>query len=210
MPIDISRRTFVKTGAIAAGSTSAIGAYLATQPTQSVATSDFQVNDVVIRNTQGAPQTLTINPSITLDWSELQTAPATVDFAFYVEVTIDGSTSSTTILDESPTVPSESQTTTDSYTFDSFNSDSAISLLNGSLPSASAYEDSTAGDEDTTNRTIRLVVDATLKDASGSTVIARTRSSSNAPLADKTFTVTMEHLKDSSVTADGSANTNGS
>ena len=209
MPGDISRRTLVKAGAITAGSTSAVGAYLATQPTQSVAASDFQVNDVLIRNTEGVPQTLSINPSITLNWSELQTAPASVAFSFYVETSVDGSSSSTTVLSESPTVPSDSETTTNSYTFDSFNSGSPISLLGGSLLSASTYEDSTAGDGDTTNGSIRLAIDATLKDSNGNTIIARTRSAGD-PLVDKTFTVTMEHLKDSSVTADGSANTNGS
>lgn len=202
----ISRRALLKGSAVAVGTTTATGAYLVTQSGPALAASEFTANDVVIENTEGVPQTLTIDPTLTLTWDELATAPTEVTFTIKATVENDGSTSTATVAN-----PTKSITTPDTsgdQTF-SFNGDEPISLLGGSLPSPSAYEDSTVGDSENTTNTITLVISATLKDDSSNTTIDRTESDGD-PLVETSFDVTMDHQRSSSVSSSGSANTGGS
>lgn len=193
----ITRRSVVKAGAALGGSAATASALLATQSEPAVAASEFTAGDVSVSNEAGELSTLTLDPSIDVEWNELSTAVEEVRFRFKTDM--DGSTSA--VHKQTKTVSSPG--TSGSASFDSFNSGETISLLsnNGGSLSAGTFDETDPGDEKTT--AVGLVVEAIFQTEGGnSTIVARTLNN-NDPLVDTHFDVTVAHAKDSSTSSTG-------
>ena len=203
----VNRRSVLKAGATVVGSAAAGSAVLLAQTGPAVAATTFTARDISVSNTSGELTTLTLFPSISVEWNELSTPVEEVKFRFKTDM--DGSISTA----HTETKPVSSPSTTGSASFDSFNGGEPISLLsaNGGSLSAGTFDDPTAGDDTAATTQVGLIVEGIFQTEGGNTqMVKRTLSNSN-PLVDTTFTVSVTHESDPSTgVTDGEAGTNAS
>jgi len=193
---ELSRRDVIRAGAGAAGVLVA-GAGFTLYASEEVAAAGLSADDVTVSSNDGELTTLTITPDVTVSWDGQESAVAEVHATWYVKTS---STSETTVgsTPYSISVSDPSKSGSVSHTFPE------ISLLskNGGALTASNFTATTDGES--TNTDVTLSMDVTLKDSGGNTIAAVTD-----VLGPKTYTVTVTNST-SSVSASGTANTNGS
>ncbi|OYR54548.1 hypothetical protein DJ71_27285 [Halorubrum sp. E3] len=197
---DQTRRDVMKRAGVvgAAGVLSSTALLSTSEP--ALAASGFTANDVNITTSDGKLNTLTINPDITIDWSDQGMPVATVEVTWKVSTS---STSKTTI-GNTP----YSFDVADPVTSGSFNQTiSEISMLsnNGGALDASNFEATTDGGSNTTDVTISM--DCTLKDSNDNIITSATDL-----LGPNTYSVTITNGTSSSpsISGSGTANTGGS
>ncbi|QKY21334.1 hypothetical protein B4589_013485 [Halolamina sp. CBA1230] len=203
----VTRRSVLKAGVAISGSAATASALLATQPRPAVATSHFTAGNVSVSNESGELSTLTLSPSIGVEWNELSTAVEEVKFRFKTDMGGSVSTAHT----ETKTVGSPG--TSGSTSFDSFNGGEQIPLLsnNGGTVSAGKFDDPTAGDGESVTTEVGLVVEGIFQTEGGNTTIVSRTLSNGDPLVDTAFDVTVTHESDPSTgVTDGEAGTNAS
>jgi len=189
----------LKAGATVAGSTVAGSAVLLTQTGPAVAATNFTAQNAAVSNTSGELSTLTLSPSIAVEWTELSTAVEEVKFRFKTDM--NGSVS--TVLTETKQVATPG--TSGSLSVDSFNGGEPVALLstNGGPLSADSFDDPTAGDGDATTTEVGLVVEAIFQTTGGNTQMVKRTRSNGDPLVDTTFTVSVTHEAEPSASVTG-------
>ncbi|PHQ38869.1 hypothetical protein DJ69_09320 [Halorubrum persicum] len=198
--IDQTRRDVMKRAGVvgAAGVLSSTALLSASEP--ALAASGFTANDVNITTSDGKLNTLTINPDITIDWSDQGMPVATVEVTWKVSTS---STSETTIGNTPYSFDVAEPTTSGSFN----QTISEISMLsnNGGALDASNFEATTDGGSNTTNVTISM--DCTLKDSNDNIITSATDL-----LGPNTYSVTITNGTSSSpsISGSGTANTGGS
>jgi hypothetical protein len=215
--VNLSRRSLLKSG-VAIGGSAAVGAVLLrSQPDPASAqTSSFTANDQNVSNSDGTLTTLTIDPTFTLEWSDVGGTVDYIEFRFGLDIETDGFQYSEVV-----SVDAENQGASGSQTFDSFNSGNPVSLLNppGDVGgfSASAFQENTEGE--TTTTTVNLSIGGIFKNSTTLTATLSddtsfdpdqalfSRVGTNA-LVSTSFDVIVEHTTSSATIPSGSANTN--
>lgn len=169
------------------------------QSSRSVTAAGFTAADVNVTTSDGKLNTLTIEPDVTISWSQPE-AVATVEATWEVETTSNSGTVGPTPYTHDVSDPTaDGETTVDFPT---------INLLsnNGGALTGSNFTAGTDGSSTTTD--VTLSMDTTLKDSGGNQIASKTDI-----LGPKTFAVTVtneETTTNSSVSASGTAHTSGS
>jgi hypothetical protein len=186
-----------KAGAGAVFTLAAGGLFL--HSSRSVAAAGLTAADVDVTTSDGELNTLTIEPDITITWSQAE-AVATVEATWEAETTANSGT-----IGPTPYTRDVSDPTADGDVTLDF---STINLLsnNGGTLTGSNFAAETDGSSTTTD--VTLSMDTTLKDSGGNQITNKTDI-----LGPETFAVTVtneETTTNHSVSASGTAHTSGS
>jgi len=215
--VNVSRRSLLKSGAAIGGSAAVGAVLLRSQPDPATAqTSNFTANDQNVSNSDGTLNTLTIDPTFTLEWSDVGGTVDYIEFIFGPDIETSGFQYSEVV-----SVDAENQGASGSQTFDSFNSGNPISLLNPPGDAvgfnASAFEENTEGE--TTTTTVNLTISGIFQNSDTLTAAPSDDTNfdpdqalfsrvGNNPLISTSFDVIVEHTTSSVTVSSGSANTN--
>ena len=152
--------------------------------------------DVDVTSNGGELTTLTVAPSVTVDWTGQESQVATVRMTWHAESVSSPLNSGTlTTVDQSVSTPAVEGSASKTFT--------ELSLLSGNGGPLTASNFASDTDGQSNSRDVKLTMDVTLLDGSDNEIMAK----DGVLTATYTVTVTNEN---STVTATGTANTNGS
>ena len=182
-------------GATTLGVGGAAALTLGTEPAIA-ADGTLTAKDVDVNSNGGELTTLTVAPSVTVDWTGQESQVATVKMTWHAE-SVSSPLNSGSLTTVSQTVSTPTVEGSSSKTFDQ------LSLLsaNGGPLTASNFAADTDGQSN--SRDVKLTMDVTLLDGNGNQLMTKDG------VLTATYTVTVTN-ESSTVTASGTANTSGS
>lgn len=194
--VAVDRRRVLKyAGLVGVGMTGGAGAIaLTSDPAAARINGTLDATDQSVSDDDGSLSSLSIDPSVTVDWDSQSDQVAQIDYTWHVSVTNNGGTVGTTPYTRSVSSPA----TSGSQQVSDFGTINLLSANGGTL-SASTFESNTDG---ATNETqVTLSLDVVLKDDQANII------DQDKPLLRTTFTVIVSNEATSTLSGDGTANT---
>lgn len=169
-----SRRKFLKyvTGGVTVVATGTFAFLMSTKP---VLAATFVADSVSIDSASGDISDVTISPSVTLDWGNLNTTPTTADMSFAVESSDAGANQLETLLQRTDlAIPTDQQNPTGKATFSTADGQFAqTSILSHSGIESADFADGTEGDGAKVT-TVGVELSSQLNDSAGSQIVSNT------------------------------------